>query len=79
MDRKNLKIKRMMLAEDMRSIIAVIMFLFGKKPSYSTFIDEETITAGYGRLDAIGIFKYELPKKYIKKIFKTTKWAEVVY
>lgn len=32
----------------------------GEKPSYSTFIDEVTITAGYGNLDSAGMFQYPL-------------------
>ena len=38
------------------------------KPSLSTFIDEDTITAGYGKLDTIGCFEYQLSKKETMKL-----------
>lgn len=53
-----------------RSYCAVIMYNIGKKPACSTFIDEVTITAGYGKLSNIGDFQYNLPRPYIKKLFK---------
>lgn len=36
------------------------LFESGVKPSFSTFIDEVTITAGYGELDSSGSFEYPL-------------------
>lgn len=56
---------------------AIILYLFGKKPSSSTFIDEDTITCGYGRLDSIGCFKYPLSTSYIKFHHNgCTTWSE---
>lgn len=54
--------------------IAINKFENGKKYSCSTFIDEDTIIAGYGNLDID--FEYPLPPDYIKKIFGTTSWTE---
>jgi len=60
-----------------RSFCAVAIYLTGKKPSCSTFIDEVSITAGYGQLDDLGFFQYPLPKKYVKKQFKgCLKWKD---
>jgi hypothetical protein len=53
-----------------RRFCAIIIYLTGKKPSCSTFIDEVSITAGYGQLNDFGDWQYSLPKKYIKKQFK---------
>lgn len=41
--------------------IALIKYFTGQKPSISTFIDEETITMGYGNLNSMGWFEYPLP------------------
>lgn len=35
-------------------------FNAGEKPCFSTFIDEVTITAGYGKLDFSGEWEYPL-------------------
>ena len=60
-----------------RSYCAVAMYSIGKKPACSTFIDEVSITAGYGRLNAVGYFQYDLPKRYVRKLFKgCTKWND---
>ncbi len=59
----------------MKTLIAIILYHLGKKISVSTFIDEDTITAGYGKLDSLGFFKYPLPKKYIIKIYGCNKWS----
>ena len=54
--------------DKLRSQMAIVMFLCGRKSQLSKFIDEETITAGYGQLYAVGSFEYGLPVKYVKKI-----------
>jgi hypothetical protein len=60
-----------------RSYCAVVMFWVGKEPACSTFIDEVSITAGYGRLNSIGAFRYDLPKRYVRKLFKgCDKWRD---
>ena len=46
----------------------------GKTPSVSTFIDEDTIIMGYGKLDYD--FEYPLPPKIITEIYETTSWAQ---
>ena len=40
----------------MKTLIALFFYYTGKKYWSSTFIDEDTITAGYGKLDNIGMF-----------------------
>jgi len=60
-----------------RSYCAVAMYNIGKKPACSTFIDEISITAWYGKLNNAGYFQYNLPKRYIKKLFKgCDKWKD---
>ena len=60
-----------------RSYCAVAMYSIGKKPSCSTFIDEVSITAGYGKLNSIGDFQYNLPRWCIRRIYKgCTKWKD---
>ena len=62
-----------------RSFCAVVIYLTGKKPNCSTFIDEVSITAGYGKLNDLGDWQYSLPKKYIKKEFKgCLKWKDYI-
>lgn len=56
---------------------AIRRFQNGEKYSTSTFIDEDTIVAGYGQLDDKSNpydFKFPLPSVYIKHIFGTTSW-----
>jgi hypothetical protein len=48
-------------------IEAIKRFLNGEKLSYTTFIDEITITCGYGKLSDIGCFQYELPMSFRKE------------
>jgi hypothetical protein len=60
----------------MNKIIALCLYLLGKKYSSSTFIDEDTITAGYGKLDHIGLFKYNLPNWLIFRIYKCKTWSK---
>lgn len=54
--------------------IAINKFENGEKHHCSTFIDEDTIIVGYGKLDYD--FQYPLPPDYIKKIYGTTSWKE---
>ena len=49
--------------DKLRSQMAIVMFLCGRKSQLS-----KTITAGYGQLYAVGSFEYGLPVKYVKKI-----------
>lgn len=60
--------------------IALFLYYIGIKWSWSTFIDEDSITMGYGKLDYIGNFKLPLPSKIIKKKFKgCTKYSQLTY
>lgn len=59
----------------MKTIIAVVLYHWGVRLTVSTFIDEDTITAGYGQLYADGCFQYPLPPNYIRKIYGCTKWS----
>ena len=52
--------------------IAIRKFLRGEQYSVSTFIDEESILAGYGKLDLD--FEYPLPSVIIKAIFGSLTW-----
>lgn len=54
--------------------IAVERYNKGEKYSTSSFIDDDTIIAGYGNLDYD--FEYPLPKYIIEDIFGTTSWRE---
>lgn len=61
----------------LRQLIAIIRYYLGEVPCSSTFIDEIHITYGFGELDAIGVFKYDLPQWIIKKDFNgTNSWTE---
>lgn len=68
-----------MLKQNMKAFIAIIYYKLGFKPKCTTFIDEETISMGYGKCHYIGVFEYPLPPKYIKKIFGCTKWQDMPY
>lgn len=48
----------------------------GEKPYISTFIDEDTIIMGYGKLDYD--FEFPLPVETVKKIHGTTSWRELM-
>jgi len=56
---------------------ALKMLKKGKKPFISTFIDEDTIIMGFGKLDYD--FEFPLPKDEIIKRFGTTSWAQRLY
>jgi len=58
-----------------RGSIAVILYFLKFKYSCSTFIDEESIVAGYGKL-IYNDFKYPFPRWLKIKIWGTTKWKE---
>lgn len=53
---------------------AIDLYNEGKKYSTSTSIDEDTILAGYGKLDYD--FEFPLPPSLIIKEFGTTSWDE---
>lgn len=53
---------------------AMRRYNLGQHYSCSTFIDEDTIVAGYGKLDYD--FEFPLPTKLIKEIYGTTSWSE---
>ena len=61
----------------MKQFIATILYGLGKKPMTSTFIDEEHITMGYGKLHSIGTWEYPLPQHIIKKTFGAVKWNDI--
>lgn len=48
------------MIEEAAIVEAYKRFFSGKKPDYSTSIDEETVTAGYGELDYAGEFEFPL-------------------
>ena len=51
----------------MKTLIAIILYKLGFKPKCTTFIDEETITFGYGKIYGwTGNWEYEIPPKYLK-------------
>lgn len=54
--------------EDMkeREEKAIEMYLSGIPPMVSTFIDEETLTYGYGKLSSLGEWEYEIPHRVLK-------------
>lgn len=54
---------------------ALIRYNNGEDYHTSTFIDEDTIIAGYGGLDGLD-FKYPLPFFLIKMIYGTLSWSE---
>ena len=75
--KKWLKYYNWALLDEARSYCAVVIYLFGKKPNSSTFIDEVSITAGYGQLNNIGEFKYALPDWCVRKMFNgCNNWDE---
>lgn len=54
--------------------IAVDRYNSGEIPNVSTFIDEDTIILGYGKLDYD--FEFPLPNSIIIKDYGTTSWTE---
>lgn len=49
----------------MKPLIASILYCLGFKYSVSTFIDGVTLTYGYGRLDSLGSWEYEIEARWI--------------
>lgn len=62
------------ITRQINKLIALLKYIIGVKYQTSTFIDEDTITMGYGKLDSIGEFQYPLPNKIIKHKMGTTSW-----
>lgn len=54
--------------------IALEKYENGERYSVSTFIDEDTIILGYGRLDYD--FEFPLPSYITVKVFGTQSWEE---
>ena len=53
---------------------AIEMFINGEPYSVSTFIDEVTMTYGYGNLDSMGSWQYQLPQWFVNsKVFEMFK------
>lgn len=50
----------------MKTFIAILLFKIGVKPRATMFIDEVTVTYGYGKCYSFGAFKFPLPSKYVK-------------
>ena len=45
-----------------KELIAISLYKMGKKPKCTSFIDEETIVYGYGKLNGwVGLFEYQIP------------------
>lgn len=51
---------------DINEFVAIEKYFNGDKLSVSTFIDEVSISIGYGKLSSVGIFFYELPIDFRK-------------
>lgn len=47
---------------------AIERYFNGEKYSCTTFIDEETITCGYGTIYSVGSFEFELPLSFRKEM-----------
>jgi hypothetical protein len=63
----------------MKTAIAVLLYLCRIRWNISTFIDEDTITVGYGRLYADGAFQYPVPRWLVMKHYHTTSWDEYMH
>lgn len=46
--------------------IAIALFYLGRPPGCTTFIDEVTMSYGYGKLDNLGLWQYQLPFGFIE-------------
>lgn len=57
---ENLETRRLHQEDEECQAEAYRRYELGITPSYSTFIDEITITAGYGELDRVGSFEFPL-------------------
>ena len=49
-----------------KELQAIKWFMNGEPYSVSTFIDEVTTTYGYGDLDSMGSWQYELPQWFVE-------------
>lgn len=58
--------------------IAVVLWMLGAKPSASTFIDEVSISYGYGNLCSVGVFDYPLPIWIIMVDFGALTWNDAM-
>lgn len=53
---------------------AIKRFISGESYNVSTFIDEVTLTYGYGELSSLGCWQYELPQWFVNsEIFRAKK------
>lgn len=53
---------------------AIRRFISGEPYCVSTFIDEVTLTYGYGELSSLGSWQYELPQWFVNSdVFKNKK------
>lgn len=41
--------------------IAIALYRIGVKPCATHFIDEETVSYGYGKMDELGLWEYQIP------------------
>ena len=45
-----------------KEVIAICLYKIGVKPKCTSFIDEETIAYGYGKLNGwVGLWEYQIP------------------
>lgn len=58
------------------TIIGTLRYLFGEQPSISTFIDEDTITMGYGVHYGTGDFEYPVHNFFIRMKYGTLSWRK---
>ena len=59
------------------TLIALFKYYIKKEPVWSsTFIDEKSITMGYGHLDTLGLFEYPMPQWFIKRYWGAYTWHE---
>lgn len=51
----------------MKPLIASILYCLGIKPKITTFIDEATLSYGYGYLHGTGVWEYQIEAHWILK------------
>lgn len=54
-------------------------YILFQKPGVSTFIDEDTITLGYGKCLNLGDFQYPLPNWVVRRKYGTISWSKYLY
>lgn len=59
-----------LISLEFSEIVALFLYFIGKQYKTSVFIDEVTLTYGYGKLDTIGCWEYQLPFWFTKKFKK---------